>query len=225
MKPSKKNPKVFLIIGPPGSGKGTQTKLLCQKFKLQYVGSGDTLRARQKVGDFTGNKLIRVMGRGELVPSLMIADIWVNEFEKIKKRQGKTNGLVLDGWTRTVTEAFLMDEALEWYEWDRNVKVILLNISGRESYNRLTKRRQCKKCGRLVPWLGEFKKLKKCDKCGGKLFVRRDDKLESIKMRLKEYKEETIPAINRYKKQGRLIRVNGEQSIGNVFKDILKAVK
>ncbi len=225
MKPSKKKPKVFLIIGPAGSGKGTQAKLLCQKFKLKYVGSGDTLRARQKIGDFTGNKLIEVMNRGELVPSLMIADIWVNEFEKIKKRQEKTNGLVLDGWTRTITEAFLMDEALEWYEWDRNVKIILLNISRRESYNRLTKRRQCKKCGRLIPWIGEFKKLKKCDRCGGKLFVRRDDKLASIKMRLKEYKEETTSAVNHYKKQGRLIKINGEQSIENVFKDILKAIK
>jgi len=224
MKLSKKNPKVFLIIGPAGSGKGTQAKLLCQKFGLMYVGSGDTLRARQKVGDFTGNKLVKVMGKGELVPSLMIADIWVNEFEKIKKKQKGFKGLVLDGWTRTVTEAFLMDEALEWYEWNKNVKIILLNISKKESFNRLTKRRQCGKCGRLIPWIGEFKKLKKCDKCGGNLYVRHDDKLASIKMRIKEYKEETMPAINRYKKQGRLIKINGEQSIENVFKDILKAV-
>ena len=220
-----KNSKIFLVIGPAGSGKGTQAKLLCQKFGLEYVGSGDTLRARQKVGDFTGTKLARVMNKGELVPSLMIADIWVNEFEKIKKRKKKINGLVLDGWTRTITEAFLMDEALEWYEWNKGVKAILLNISRRESYNRLTKRRQCKKCGKLIPWIGEFKKLKVCDKCGGKLIARPDDKLESIKKRLEEYKNQTTKAINYYKKQGRLIEINGEQSIEDVFKDILKKLK
>jgi adenylate kinase len=219
-----KNPKIFLIIGPAGSGKGTQAKLLCQKFGLEYVGSGDTLRARQKVGDFTGRKLAQVMNKGDLVPSLMIADIWVNEFEKIKKHHKKIKGLVLDGWTRTITEAFLMEEALKWYEWNKDVKVILLNISRRESYNRLTKRRQCKKCGRLIPWIGEFKKLKKCDKCGGELITRVDDSLESIKKRLEEYKNQTTKAINYYKKQNRLIEINGEQSIEDVFKDILKVL-
>ena len=219
------NPKVFIIIGPAGSGKGTQAKLLCQKFGLEYVGSGDTLRARQKVGDFTGRKLAKIMKRGALVPSLMIADIWINEFEKLKKRHKKVRGIVLDGWARAILEAELMDEALNWYEWDKNVKIILLNISRKESYNRLTKRRQCKKCGQLIPWVGEFKKLKKCNKCGGELIVRVDDTLESIKKRLEEYKNQTIPAINCYKKQRRLIEINGEQSIEDVFKEILRKIK
>lgn len=211
-------------MGPPGSGKGTQAKLLAKKFNLEYVGSGDTLRARQKVGDFTGKKLIEVMGRGELAPSFVIVKILGDVLEKIKK-QPKIKGLVLDGWTRIIFEAILIDEALNWYEWDKNVKVILLNISRRTSYNRLTKRRQCKSCGRLIPWLGEFKKLKKCDKCGGELITRPDDKMESIKMRLEEYKNKTLKAIKYYKKQGRLIEIDGEPSIEDVFKDILKALK
>jgi len=218
-----KKPSVIIVMGPPGSGKGTQAKLLAEKFRLKYVGCGDVLRARQKVGDFTGNKLIKVMGRGELAPSFVVSKTLGDELEKLKKRS-KINGLVLDGWTRIDIEAIMADEALTWYEWDKNVKVILLNISRRELYNRLTKRRQCKKCGRLIPWLGEFKKLKKCDKCGGELITRPDDKMESIKMRLEEFKNKTIPAINYYKKQGRLIEVNGEQSIENVFKDILKKI-
>jgi len=224
MRHSKKNPLTIIVIGPAGSGKGTQAKLLCKKFGLKYVGSGDALRTRQKVGDFTGGKLTKVMDRGELVPSLMVADIWVNELEKLKKHRKEINGLVLDGWTRTILEAKLMDEALEWYEWDKNVKIILINISRKESFSRLTKRRQCKKCGRLIPWLGPFKKLKNCDKCGGKLIIRPDDKMESIKKRLEEYKKETIQAINYYRRQRRLIKINGEQSIEKVFKDILKAL-
>jgi len=215
---------VVILIGPPGSGKGTQAKLLAKKFGLKHVGSGDVLRRRQKVGDFTGKKLIKVMGRGELAPTFVVSRILGDELEKFKKRP-KTNGFVLDGWTRIIIEAILADEALDWYEWKKNVKVFLINISRKESFNRLTKRRQCKKCGRLIPWLGEFKKLKKCDKCDGELITRDDDKIESIKKRLEEFKKETIPTINYYKKQRRLIEINGEQSIEEVFKEILKKFK
>jgi len=218
-----KKPKAIIILGPPGSGKGTQAKLIAEKFGLEYIGSGDILRARQKMGDFTGKKLIKVMGKGELAPSFIVSKILGDELEKLKKHS-KINGFVLDGWTRIVIEAILADEALSWYEWDKNVEVILINISRKESFNRLTKRRQCKKCGGIIPWLGEFKNLKKCDKCGGELIIRPDDKMESIKKRLEEYKKETIPAINYYKKQRRIIEINGEQSIERVFKDILKVL-
>jgi adenylate kinase len=223
MKPSKKNPKVFIVFGPPGSGKGTQAKLLCRHFHLQYIGSGDTLRSRQKKSNFTGKKIIKVMGKGALIPSFIIVKILGDKLEELKNKS-KNKGFILDGWTRIIYEAILTDEALEWYRWGKNVKVLLLKISRRESYNRLTKRRQCKKCGRLIPWLGEFKKIKKCDKCGGKLITRHDDKIESIKMRLEEYKNQTTKAINYYKKQGRLIEINGEQSIEDVFKEILKKI-
>lgn len=224
MKLSKnQNLKVLIILGPPGSGKGTQAKLLAEKFRLEYIGSGDVLRARQKISDFTGKKLIKVMGKGELVPGFAVSKILGDELEKLKKRP-KINGFVLDGWTRILIEAILADEALNWYEWGKNVKVILINISRKECFNRLTKRRQCKKCGRPIPWIGEFKKLKKCDKCGGEFIIRPDDKIESIKERLQEYKKKTIRAIKYYRKQGRLIEINGQQSIENVFKDILKSL-
>lgn len=222
------HPQIFIIIGPPGSGKGTQSKLLAKKFGLKYLGAGDVLRARQKLGDFTGKKLVRVMGKGELVPSFVISKILGDELEKLKQKQNqnpKIRGFVLDGWTRIVIEAVLLDEALSWYEWDKNVKIILINISGKESFNRLTKRRQCQKCGQLIPWVGEFKKLKKCHRCSGELITRPDDKMEVIEKRFAEYKKETIPSINYYKKQSRLIEINGEQSIEDVFKDILKAIK
>lgn len=222
MKLSKK-PKVIIIMGPPGSGKGTQSKLLVKKFDLEYLGSGDILRKRRKIKDFTGQKLFQVMTNGELVPSFMIAKIWTDQFERLKKKP-QFKGMVLDGWNRIAKEAELLDESLTWYGWQANVRVILINISRKESFNRLTKRRQCKECGRIIPWLGEFKKLKKCDKCGGKLITRLDDKMEVIKKRLEEFQKQTIPAINYYKKQGRLIKINGEQSIENVFKDILKAL-
>ena len=217
-------PLVIIILGPPGSGKGTQAKLLVKKFKLECFGSGDALRQRQKTGDFTAKKLIKVMGRGELVPSFIISKFWIDGLEKFKQK-AKFNGLVFDGSPRKMLEAKLFDEALNWYGWQEKAKVIFINISRKESFNRLTKRRQCKKCGRLIPWLGEFKKLKKCDKCGGELINRADDKLEAIKKRLEEFKKEVIPVIKYYKEQDRLIEINGEQSIENVFEEILSKLR
>lgn len=215
---------MVILLGPPGSGKGTQAKLLVKKFRLECFGSGDALRRRQKIGDFTAKKLIKVMGKGELVPSFVISKLWIDELEMLKQRK-KINGFVSDGSPRKMLEANLFDEALGWYEWQEKTKVIFINISRKESFNRLTKRRQCKKCGRLIPWIGEFKKLKKCDKCGGELISRNDDNPEAIKKRLEEFKEEVIPVINHYKEQGRLVEINGKQSIENVFQDILKALK
>lgn len=219
-----KNKLVIILLGSPGSGKGTQAKLLQKKFKLEYLGSGNILRQRRKRGDFTGKKLIKVMTKGELVPSFVISKLLTDKLEKLKNLP-KINGFILDGWTRILVEAELMEESLDWYEWQKNVKVILINISNKESFNRLTKRRSCQDCGRLIPWIGEFKKLKRCDKCGGRLINRADDKLRAIKKRLEEFKKETKPAIDYYKEQGRLIKINGEQSIEDVFKDILKALK
>jgi len=215
---------MIILLGPPGSGKGTQAKLLVKKFKLECFGSGDALRQRQKIGDFTAKKLVKVMGKGELVPSFVISKLWIDELERLKQRK-KINGFISDGSPRKMLEANLFDEALNWYEWQKNAKVIFIKISKKESFNRLTKRRQCKKCGRLIPWLGEFKKLKKCDKCGGELINRADDKLEAIKKRLEEFKKEVIPVIKHYKKQGRLIEINGEQSIKDVFKEILSKLR
>jgi len=224
MKNSKNKKLVVILLGPPGSGKGTQAKLLQKKFKLEYLGSGDILRQRRKRGDFTGKKLIKVMTRGELVPSFVISKLLTDKLEKLKNLP-KINGFILDGWTRILVEAELIDDSLDWYEWQKNVKVILIDISDRESFDRLTKRRICKDCGRLIPWVGEFKSLKRCDKCGGSLVSRADDKPRAIKKRLEEFKEETKPVIDYYKKQGRLIKINGKQSIEDVFKDILKALK
>ena len=219
-----KKPLIFLVYGPPGSGKGTQSELLVKKFGLEYFDSGTALRQRQKISDFTGKKLIKVMNRGEWVPESVISKIWMDKLEKLKQKR-KFNGLVYEGGARKILEAQLFDLALKWYEWDRNVKVIFIYVSEKEAFNRLTKRRQCKKCGRLIPWVGKFKELKKCDKCGGQLVVRADDKPKAIKKRLQEFKKHTIPVINYHKKQGRLIKINGEQSIEDVFKEILKKLK
>jgi len=218
-----KKPLVIILLGPPGSGKGTQAKLLVKKFGFEYFGSGDALRNRQKAADFTGKKLIKVMNRGELAPSFVISNLWIDKLEKFGQRT-KTNGFVFDGTPRKIIEAKFFDEALIWYELQKKVKFIFINISRKESLHRLIRRRICKKCGRQIPWIGKFKSVKKCDKCGAKLIVRADDEPKAIKKRLEEFKKEVIPVINYYKKQRKLIEINGERSIETIFQDILKAL-
>jgi adenylate kinase len=213
---------VVSILGRPGSGKGTQAKLLMKKFGLAYFGSGEALRKRREIKDFTGEKLFGVMERGALVPCFVISKLWMDALEKMKQR---FKGFVMDGSPRKLIEAKLFDEALEWYEWQKYAKVILIEISKKESFNRLTKRRQCKKCGKLIPWMGKFKEMKRCDKCGGALVARTDDRPAAIKKRLAEFEKEVVPVLSYFKKKGKLRKVNGEQSIENVFKDILKSLK
>jgi adenylate kinase len=213
---------IICILGRPGSGKGTQAKLLVKKFGLAYFGSGEALRKRRKTKDFTGKKLFGVMERGALVPSFVISKLWMDALEKMKQ---KSKGFVMDGSPRKMIEARLLNEALEWYEWQKYVKVILIEISKKESFNRLTKRRQCKKCGKLIPWVSKFKEMKRCDKCGGILVVRTDDRPAAIRKRLSEFEKEVVPVLGYFKKKGKLRKVNGEQGIGDVFKDILKFLK
>ncbi|MGB9743122.1 MAG: adenylate kinase family protein [Minisyncoccales bacterium] len=223
MKYSKK-PRVIILLGRPGSGKGTQARLLCQKFNLIYFGAGDALRARQKKGDFTAKKLIKVMNQGKLVPRFVIAKLWIDKMEEFKK-QKNFRGFICDGSPRILTEAELFDEALAWYEWDKRTKVFLIDISAREAIERLTKRRQCQRCKKIIPWIGEFKKLERCDECHGKLVVRPDDKIGAIKSRLAEFQDKVMKVVRYYQKQNKLIKINGEQSIEGVFKDILQYLR
>jgi len=221
MKHSKKNLIAIIILGRAGSGKGTQAKLLVDKLGLGYFGTGESLRKRKKKKDFTGRKVGKVIARGELIPSFIVCNIWTDMFEDFKRRG--LPGVILDGSPKGMDEKELIDEALDWYEFSK-VKVLLIDISAKESFNRLTRRRQCKNCKRLIPWVGEFKKLRKCDKCGGDLILRADDNPAAIRERLEFFKTDVMPVMRDYKKQGKLVRINGEQSIEDVSKDILKAL-
>ncbi len=214
--------QVIILMGPPGSGKGTQAKLVQKKFGLDYIGSGDLLRARKKKKDFTGVHIGKWIDAGKRLPTPVIFNIWMNKLESFKKK-AKFNGFIMDGSPRTLEEAEMLEEALTWYQWNKK-KVIHVKLSEKEVIWRLTKRRMCQRCGRLIPYIGHFRKLKKCDKCGGKLIARADDTVKGVKARLGWFKSEVIPAINFYKKRGELKTINGEQSIEDVFKDILKVL-
>jgi len=216
--------KIIILLGRPGSGKGTQAKLLTEKFGLEYIGSGDLLRARKKEKDFTGIKIGKVIDIGKRILTPVIFKLWMDKFEELKKTP-KLNGFVLDGSPRSLFEAEMLEQALDWYGWLRYKKVFYVNISPKEAIQRLTKRRICKHCGKIIPFIGEYKKMKKCDKCEGQLKVRLDDTVVGIKKRLAWFETDVRPAINFYKKQGGLININGEQPIEVIYKDILKKLK
>ncbi|MFH1780517.1 MAG: nucleoside monophosphate kinase [Candidatus Nealsonbacteria bacterium] len=215
---------IIVILGKPGSGKGTQAELLKEKFGLKVVSSGNMLRARKKIRDFTGKKIQETIDRGNRVPTPVIARMWLDQFEEFKKNSN-FKGFILEGSPRTALEAEMVDEALDWYEWLKNKEVFFLYISQKQAIWRLSKRKQCSKCGQLIPFIGKYREIKKCDKCGGELFTRKDDTIEGIKKRLAWFETDVMPVIRHYKKKGQLITINGEQSIEDVFKDILKAIK
>jgi adenylate kinase len=214
--------KIIILLGKSGSGKGTQAELLQEKFNLDYIGSGDLLRVRAKKNDFTGKNLGKALNSGGLAPTAVILKLWLDRAEQLKNKKS-LKGFIMDGNPRKILEAYLIDEALNWYKWD--AKIFLIDISDKEAVWRLTKRRICQKCKNILPFVGEFRKMKKCPECGGQLITRSDDKISSVRNRLAWFKKDVQPIINYYKKTGRLVKINGEQPIEKVFKDILKSLK
>lgn len=221
---SNRNPLVIILLGKSGCGKGTQAQLLQKKFGLEYIGSGDLLRARAKKDDFIGKKLTETMKKGGLIPTPFIFKLWLDKIEELKEKQN-LKGFVMDGNPRKILEAYLIDETLKAFDWDKNIKIILVDISNKEAIWRLIKRRICENCKEIVPFVGDLKKVEKCPKCKGKLIQRSDDTIESAKNRLTWFKKEVQPIINYYRKSGRLIKIDGEGSIEKVFQNTLKAIK
>lgn len=187
-------PLIVIFLGKSGSGKGTQALLLAERLGLEYVDSGTLLRKRKLRKDFTGKKISRIIDKGGLVPTPVIFKLWLEKFEELKKKKN-FKGLVSSGSPRKLLEAFLIDEVLGWYEWDKNVKVFLIDVSTKEAVTRLLKR------------------------------GREDDTISGIKRRMVWFKTNVQPVINFYRKSKRLIKINGEQSVENVYKDILKVLK
>jgi adenylate kinase len=218
-----KSPLIVILLGKSGSGKGTQVELLKEKLGLDFLGTGALLRERKKTSDFSGKKISEVIDNGGIVPSPVAFKLWMDKFEAFKNKED-FSGVILDGSPRKLKEAWLMEDALGWFEWDKNVRVMLIDISDEEAIRRIGKRKICSKCGNIeiVP-TGEERDV--CSKCGGELIVRPEDSVEGTRKRLEWFREEVGETVKFYEEQGRLIRINGEQSVEAVFNDIMKAIE
>jgi len=216
-------PLSFALIGRSGCGKGTQADLLMKHFgNLFYVSTGNMLRELSKMDTLAGKAAKKVLENGELIPDFMIIGLWMRELcMNLKEEQG----FLFDGALRRLSEVKVADGFLKFLDRENTFFPILLDIPRQEAFDRLTKRRICKKCGKIIPWVGEFKKLEKCDACGGELFHRQDDNLEAIKNRLDYFDKEVVEVLEYYKNDNRLITINGDQPIEKVFEDIMKAIK
>jgi adenylate kinase len=210
----------IILIGPPGSGKGTQAKILEQRDGLKQLSSGDMLRDAVSEGTEIGQKAKSYMEAGELVPDDLVVEIVTDQIEK----QGD-KGFVLDGFPRNVRQAEVLDQMLE-KRGRRINRVLVIEVSDDRLVERVSGRFTCANCGE--GYHDTFKQPAVdgvCDKCGSTEFTRRpDDNAETVRNRLEVYHDQTKPLIDYYEAQDKVRRIDGEQPIEDVTQALEKAM-
>ncbi len=217
-KPEKK--RFMVMLGPPGAGKGTQAVKVAKRYSIPHISTGDIFRAAIKEGTEVGLKAKKYLDSGELVPDSVVTDIVA---ERINK-DDCAGGFLLDGFPRTLPQAEALDEILKKGGCPLTA-VLDLAVDREALVNRLTARRTCSDCGENYNLMSK-KPTKEgiCDKCGGTLYQRDDDKRETIENRLSVYEKQTAPLIDYYKRSGQLVSVSGEGSIDEVFERVCRAL-
>lgn len=209
----KKSRFVFIFLGPPGSGKGTQSDVLGEKLKYPVISTGELLRREEALKSDLGLKARRYIKRGVLVPDLLIQQM----IERRLAKRDTARGFILDGYPRDGKQLDDMNKLLQdkYQIWFVEVK-----INDREALNRISGRRVCD-CGASYHLVyNPSKKSGLCDLCGKKIYIREDDKPAVVRQRLSDYQDGVAPLLAFAKKRRRLIGINGRQSIAKVRHDI-----
>ena len=206
----------IIMLGAPGAGKGTQAKMIAEKYSLPHISTGDIFRANIKNGTELGMEAKSYMDKGQLVPDELTVKILL---DRVAKDDCK-NGYVLDGFPRTIPQAKVLEDALnktgEKIDYAINVDVPDENI-----IKRMSGRRACVNCGATYHIVNvPPKKEGICDKCGSELILRDDDKEETVKNRLTVYHDQTQPLIDFYSERNVLKNVDGTLDMMDVFKAI-----
>jgi adenylate kinase len=212
-------PLDIVLLGAPGSGKGTQAERIAPAFDLPHISTGDILRGAVKAGTELGRTAKRFMDSGELVPDEVVIGI-------IRERLGEPDtagGFMLDGFPRTLDQATALDEMLSSAR--RALRfVLLIDVPEEELVQRLAGRRACRSCGRGYNVVFDPPRVEGvCDVCGGDLFQRDDDNEETVRNRLAVYRSQTEPLVGYYRDKGILATVyGGGRTPDQVFADVEK---
>lgn len=203
----------LILLGAPGSGKGTQAAYIAKKYDLPHISTGDIFRENIKNKTPLGLQVKSVMDSGNLCPDeLTIALVK----DRLSMPDCK-NGYLLDGFPRNIIQAQALDE----FAPPSSVIEIVVDLNKIE--HRITGRRSCTQCNASfhIDFIGN---IDKCPVCGEKLVIRKDDNVETVKERLMVYAKQTEPLIDYYKKQGKHVAINGDLSIDEVFGEIVKVL-
>ncbi|WP_427340478.1 adenylate kinase [Caloranaerobacter sp. DY30410] len=210
----------LILLGPPGAGKGTQASGIVKKYNIPHISTGDIFRKNIKEGTELGKKAKEYMDKGLLVPDDIVVAI-------VKDRLTESDckdGFLLDGFPRTVAQADALETELKNLNMQLD-KVINIEVDKEALIERAVGRRICKECG--ATYHIKFNPPKQegiCDICGGELYQRKDDTVETVTKRIEVYLEQTKPLIDYYKDKGILANIDGMQSIDKVFEDIVSAL-
>ena len=207
----------LILLGAPGAGKGTQAEIICERYNIPAISTGNIIREALKSGTEMGIRAKSYMDEGKLVPDEVVIGI-------IKERLAKNdcrNGFVLDGFPRTIPQAEALDKMHISID-----KVLDIEVSDEAIVQRMSGRRVCEKCGASYHLI--YKKPNVdgvCDKCGGTLVQRKDDHPDTVKERLNVYHEQTEPLKDYYSKQGKLCIVEGQDDVADTTKKVLAALE
>lgn len=211
--------KIIVIIGAPGAGKGTQSRLLSEKYGYPQISTGDILREMARADTPLGRKIKETMAAGRLVGDEILAEV-------IRTRTSQpdcNDGYILDGYPRTLDQARLLEELAS--KQGKQIRFARIVVSEEVLSKRLTGRRQCPNCGEIYNIYFRPPKVDcVCDLDGAPLTQRSDDRPEAVGRRLEEYKRSTAPLIDYYRQSGRLIKINGELPVNEVFEKLLAAI-
>jgi adenylate kinase len=212
----KSQPKVVILLGPPGSGKGTQAARLTKELGIPHISTGDLFRENISKNTELGRRAKTFMDAGKLVPDALVLDML---FDRVA-RPDCANGYLLDGFPRTLPQAEAFEKNL-----NPEAKLIVLDLEVPDEIiiQRAAGRRTCKDCAAVYNiHFSAPKKEGSCDKCGGELVQRPDDKPEVVQERLRVYHSQTKPLEAYYEKKGILYRVDGTQSPDDVFRALMQ---
>jgi adenylate kinase len=210
-----------IILGAPGAGKGTQADILSQDMGLPHIASGDLFRQALEKKTEVGILAKSYMDKGELVPD----EITIKMILERINQADCASGCLFDGFPRTLHQAKVLDKAFK--EQGKSIdKAVYIEVPNEELVKRLGGRWLCRTCQTPYHIINSPPKTPgKCDKCGGELYQRSDDREETVRDRLNIFFAQTVPIIDYYKKQDKLIRVNGNLGMQAVSKEIISALK